>query len=203
MQRGCSVRPSADARAPGTLAGLQDSGRANTAAHLRDQPRSPSHAASVPRRRAIGAFTPTVLLGRVAPLSAAICKQLVRLSSCALAEPCQHADLGTAPKLPAPSDIGVHKRQKTVIRAPLRDEQLTRAKSRIERLPGPQQSKPHALRRIPPRHRSIRCRPASHWPRDGDAGWSSPVARQAHNLKVVGSNPTPATSFSSFRSVAY
>ncbi len=28
---------------------------------------------------------------------------------------------------------------------------------------------------------------------DGDAGWSSPVARQAHNLKVVGSNPTPAT----------
>ena len=28
-----------------------------------------------------------------------------------------------------------------------------------------------------------------------DAGWSSPVARQAHNLKVVGSNPTPATRF--------
>jgi hypothetical protein len=28
---------------------------------------------------------------------------------------------------------------------------------------------------------------------DGDAGWSSPVARQAHNLKVVGSNPAPAT----------
>ena len=27
------------------------------------------------------------------------------------------------------------------------------------------------------------------------AGWSSPVARQAHNLKVVGSNPTPATTF--------
>ena len=25
------------------------------------------------------------------------------------------------------------------------------------------------------------------------AGWSSPVARQAHNLKVVGSNPNPAT----------
>jgi hypothetical protein len=31
------------------------------------------------------------------------------------------------------------------------------------------------------------------WLLDGDAGWSSPVARQAHNLKVVGSNPTPAT----------
>ena len=28
------------------------------------------------------------------------------------------------------------------------------------------------------------------------AGWSSPVARQAHNLKVVGSNPTPATTVS-------
>ena len=29
------------------------------------------------------------------------------------------------------------------------------------------------------------------------AGWSSPVARQAHNLKVVGSNPTPATNLRS------
>ena len=32
--------------------------------------------------------------------------------------------------------------------------------------------------------------PHTHTP---SAGWSSPVARQAHNLKVVGSNPTPAT----------
>ena len=32
-------------------------------------------------------------------------------------------------------------------------------------------------------------------PRDcaGNAGWSSPVARQAHNLKAAGSNPAPAT----------
>ena len=30
------------------------------------------------------------------------------------------------------------------------------------------------------------------------AGWSSLVARQAHNLKVVGSNPTPATPFVCF-----
>ena len=30
-----------------------------------------------------------------------------------------------------------------------------------------------------------------------DAGWSSPVARQAHNLEVVGSNPTPATNIQS------
>src|SRR5690349_9422803 len=29
-----------------------------------------------------------------------------------------------------------------------------------------------------------------------DAGWSSPVARQAHNLKVLGSNPSPATNMS-------
>ena len=29
------------------------------------------------------------------------------------------------------------------------------------------------------------------------AGWSSPVARQAHNLKVTGSNPVPATKLSS------
>ena len=28
---------------------------------------------------------------------------------------------------------------------------------------------------------------------DWNAGWSSPVARQAHNLKVAGSNPAPAT----------
>ena len=27
------------------------------------------------------------------------------------------------------------------------------------------------------------------------AGWSSLVARQAHNLKVLGSNPSPATNF--------
>ena len=30
-----------------------------------------------------------------------------------------------------------------------------------------------------------------------NAGWSSPVARQAHNLKVIGSNPIPATKPSS------
>lgn len=28
---------------------------------------------------------------------------------------------------------------------------------------------------------------------DCDAGWSSQEARQAHNLKVAGSNPAPAT----------
>ena len=34
------------------------------------------------------------------------------------------------------------------------------------------------------------CKPSSPI---GGAGWSSPVARQAHNLKVAGSNPAPAT----------
>ena len=32
-------------------------------------------------------------------------------------------------------------------------------------------------------------------PQPAHAGWSSPVARQAHNLKVRGSNPLPATTF--------
>jgi hypothetical protein len=35
-----------------------------------------------------------------------------------------------------------------------------------------------------------------------DAGWSSPVARQAHNLKVIGSNPIPATKFAA-KSMTY
>src|SRR5665647_1423630 len=33
-----------------------------------------------------------------------------------------------------------------------------------------------------------------------NAGWSSPVARQAHNLKVIGSNPIPATKFNGVKS---
>src|ERR1700749_408492 len=36
-----------------------------------------------------------------------------------------------------------------------------------------------------------------HWPfAPFDAGGSSPVARQAHNLKAAGSNPAPATKLS-------
>jgi hypothetical protein len=34
-----------------------------------------------------------------------------------------------------------------------------------------------------------------------NAGWSSPVARQAHNLKVTGSNPVPATKQNTDKSV--
>ena len=36
-----------------------------------------------------------------------------------------------------------------------------------------------------------------------DAGWSSPVARQAHNLKVAGSNPAPATNLTCTSRSAY
>ena len=35
-------------------------------------------------------------------------------------------------------------------------------------------------------------KPSQHISHRLDAGWSSPVARQAHNLKVAGSNPAPA-----------
>src|SRR5258706_6486481 len=35
--------------------------------------------------------------------------------------------------------------------------------------------------------------PATARTKPDNAGWSSPVARQAHNLKVTGSNPVPAT----------
>ena len=38
--------------------------------------------------------------------------------------------------------------------------------------------------------------------KNGIAGWSSQVARQAHNLKVVGSNPAPATIFSPTKPVS-
>jgi hypothetical protein len=43
--------------------------------------------------------------------------------------------------------------------------------------------------------------PGGAFPANFDAGWSSPVARQAHNLKVVGSNPAPAPK--SFDGLAY
>jgi hypothetical protein len=36
-----------------------------------------------------------------------------------------------------------------------------------------------------------------------NAGWSSPVARQAHNLKVTGSNPVPAPSSSEDKNAAW
>ncbi len=48
---------------------------------------------------------------------------------------------------------------------------------------------PHQHTRRPraaPRRSPTKAKPS-------DAGWSSPVARQAHNLKAAGSNPAPAT----------
>ena len=53
----------------------------------------------------------------------------------------------------------------------------------------------------PPRQKpTASCRAASPINRHLDAGWSSPVARQAHNLKVAGSNPAPATNILCLRS---
>ena len=46
-------------------------------------------------------------------------------------------------------------------------------------------------------HQGHRSKPINALKTKSVAGWSSPVARQAHNLKVVGSNPTPATNTSS------
>ena len=45
------------------------------------------------------------------------------------------------------------------------------------------------------RTHSLVSLPRPSWSRTVGAGWSSPVARQAHNLKVTGSNPVPATTF--------
>ena len=55
-----------------------------------------------------------------------------------------------------------------------------------------------AARIIKPIHMSHDSRPKlneakPHRDQASVAGWSSPVARQAHNLKVTGSNPVPAT----------
>ena len=49
----------------------------------------------------------------------------------------------------------------------------------------------------------VRSRPRARAHVSPDAGWSSPVARWAHNPKVGGSNPPPATNlFNGLRPVA-
>ncbi len=60
--------------------------------------------------------------------------------------------------------------------------------------PARQTPSPHPLRATPTAGPAV-TGPQIQSPPDPitGAGWSSPVARQAHNLKVVGSNPTPAT----------
>ena len=63
-------------------------------------------------------------------------------------------------------------------------------------------SNSRANRKIPDKSQNFPCtgtssvvfsRPRAERRMVPNAGWSSQVARQAHNLKVVGSNPTPAT----------
>src|SRR5690242_13586182 len=55
---------------------------------------------------------------------------------------------------------------------------------------------PFMMLKMPPPSTNSRRRFCFEYKRfDGDAGWSSPVARQAHNLKVAGSNPAPATNW--------
>ena len=62
---------------------------------------------------------------------------------------------------------------------------VLRLKARESRSPpGLQNGCPHQTLAITP-GASPRANPSA-------AGWSSPVARQAHNLKVTGSNPVPA-----------
>src|ERR1700679_1718751 len=51
------------------------------------------------------------------------------------------------------------------------------------------------LFRLPSRSRTVRLQKKGESRTIYDAGWSSLVARRAHNPEVVGSNPTPATNF--------
>ena len=61
-------------------------------------------------------------------------------------------------------------------------------------IPSPRSRAPGAVRSPAVRARRYPLTPRTAPPDTTiTAGWSSPVARQAHNLKVVGSNPTPAT----------
>ena len=74
-----------------------------------------------------------------------------------------------------------------------RHSSLVGARQRSRQGTGPRRQAAAAPGQVPDRPRppySFRQRRRRH---HDDAGWSSPVARQAHNLKVVGSNPTPAT----------
>ena len=66
---------------------------------------------------------------------------------------------------------------------------VLRLKARESRSPpGPHVGCPHAP------HRGAISKPHPSLTNHTPAGWSSPVARQAHNLKVTGSNPVPAPS---------
>src|SRR5579862_4179034 len=64
----------------------------------------------------------------------------------------------------------------------------------VLRLKARESRSPPGLARIRKKQpHSLLSPPASAFLSSDTAGWSSPVARQAHNLKVRGSNPLPAT----------
>ena len=70
---------------------------------------------------------------------------------------------------------------------PSRTRKLSTAAAMVLRLKAWESSSPPNL--VKSKHLSKRSKDQSVY----GAGWSSPVARQAHNLKVAGSNPAPAT----------
>src|ERR1700680_1367548 len=77
---------------------------------------------------------------------------------------------------------------------------VLRLKARESRAPpglariGTQKARSQKPEITPPRRHSLSILASEFWLLSSViAGWSSPVARQAHNLKVRGSNPLPAT----------
>jgi hypothetical protein len=73
---------------------------------------------------------------------------------------------------------------------------VLRPKTRESRSPPglPRRNQPACAERLRRGRQCIRSDNARYeQPITPNAGWSSPVARQAHNLKVRGSNPLPAT----------
>ena len=55
--------------------------------------------------------------------------------------------------------------------------------------------------KLPPSILGLDIIPSIYYYTISDAGWSSMVARRAHNPKVVGSNPAPATKFKSLEHI--
>ena len=71
---------------------------------------------------------------------------------------------------------------------------VLRLKARESRsLPGLANPKPDPLNHDPQTSQTNQGQKAQNQYTPTNAGWSSLVARQAHNLKVAGSNPAPAT----------
>ena len=120
-----SDRPSAQSREQPPPHGAQSLQRRRSTAIRRPQAPGPHPDSTQPSRAAACAS----LAGAPRQASTAI------LRASARATPAISQNLAWWQRARDPSDIGVHKRQKTVIRAPLREEQLIRAEARIERAP--------------------------------------------------------------------